>query len=142
MRDDEKRMSQLVLMFSDITGKSHKEAKEIILETETGIAVAEKNEIVLYEQQTENLYSIAMELYEKSEYRELAKLFTAEKIVQSLKCLQKKIKPEMVWSETDFSGNKSVTSKNNCKYLKNRQKAVLAAKRQNQKIHRRIQNAD
>ena len=86
MRDDEKRMSQLVLMFSDITGKSHKEAKAIILETETGIAVAEKNEIVLYEQQTENLYSIAMELYEKSEYRELAKLFTAEKIVQSLKC--------------------------------------------------------
>ena len=92
MRDDEKRMSQLVLMFSDITGKSHKEAKAIILETETGIAVAEKNEIVLYEQQTENLYSIAMELYEKSEYRELAKLFTAEKIVQSLKCLKKKIK--------------------------------------------------
>ena len=51
-------------------------------------------------------------------------------------------KNKAVWSETDFSGNKSVTSKNNCKYLKNRQKAVLAAKRQNQKIHRRIQNAD
>ena len=142
MRNDEKRMSQLVLMFSDITGKSHKEAKAIILETETGVAVAEKNETVLYEQQTENLYSIAMELHEKSEYRELAQLFTEEKIVQSLRCLQEKIKPEMILNENNFSGKKSATLKANRKYLKQRQKNVLAAKRQNQKIHRRIQNAD
>ena len=142
MRDDEKRMRQLMLMFSDITGKPQKEAKKIILETETGVAVAEKNETVLYEQQTENLYSIAMELSENPEYRELAKLFTEEKIVQSLNCLQKKIKPEMALKENDVLGKKSVTSKNHRKYLKECQKTVLAAKRQNQKIHRRIQNAD
>ena len=137
-----RRMQQLVNMFSDISGVSEKEAEEIILKTDTGKAVLDNNETVLYEQQTENLYSIAMELFQISEYSELAKMFSVENIVDSMK---RNRSNETV--KVCFDGDQSPKIKEKIendikKELFIKQRKMLRTKRQNQINIRRIEDAN
>lgn len=71
-------------MFKYITGLSIAASSEIILKTITGKAIEEENITVIYEQQTENLYSIIYELQKIEKYKKLAALFSVEKIVKSM----------------------------------------------------------
>ena len=83
MLDGDKRIDQLAYCFSYIANVTKDEAKAIIVETVTGKSILDENPTVMYEQQTENLYSIALELSEDSRYKDLSKLFTLDSIVQS-----------------------------------------------------------
>ena len=88
-----KRLDQLIYMFSDITGKTPDESKKIILLTDTGKAVNTHNMTVMYEQETANLYSIGMELRKISEYSQLGQLFSTENIIASMNKLRAKEVP-------------------------------------------------
>ena len=79
-----KRMRDICLMFKYITGLSIIASSEIILKTVTGRSIEEENVTVMYEQQTENLYSIIYELQKIEKYKSLAALFSVEKIVKAM----------------------------------------------------------
>lgn len=68
------RIEELSILFSKITGLDKKESQKIILSTDTGKAIQDNNELVLYEQSTDNLYQIGKELNDNR--------FTVEKIVE------------------------------------------------------------
>lgn len=137
-----RRMQQLVNMFSDISGVSEKEAEKIILKTETGKAVLENNDTVLYEQQTENIYSIAMELSQIAEYSEFARLFSVEKIVESMKKNRSNETPKVCFDGDKSPMIKKKTANDNKKELFIKQRKMLRTKRQNQINIRRIKDAD
>lgn len=141
---DNKRIEQLVFMFSYITRQPAEEARNIILQTETGKAVQVENPIVMYEQQTENISSIAMELRNYKSYEALADLFTVSAIVQSMKALNNVEK-----QNGKYSAAKSIVIASNPD-LKDRikvqnqaaRKNVLQIKKQNQINARRVNRAD
>lgn len=81
----DKRLEQLCQMMKFITGISMEESKRIILLTPTGRSVQDKEMTVMYEQQTENLYSIGVDLSKIAFYKKLAELFTVEKICDAMK---------------------------------------------------------
>lgn len=137
-----RRMQQLVNMFSDISGVSEKEAEEIILKTDTGKAVLDNNETVLYEQQTENLYSIAMELFQISEYSELAKLFSVENIVDSMKRNRSNETVKVCFDGDQSPKIKEKIANDSKKELFIKQRKMLRTKRQNQINIRRIEDAN
>lgn len=137
-----KRLDQLIYMFSDITGKTPDESKKIILLTDTGKAVNINNMAVMYEQETANLYSIGMELREISDYSQLGQLFSTENIVASMNKLKVKeipaeesITPFIAPNMTDLK------SKERIRILEEQTKKIQI-KRQNLKNVRRIKNAD
>lgn len=76
------RLTQLVTMFSSITGETEDNAKKAILSTPTGQAISQSNPAYLYDQQTSNLAEIASELP-----TEIGKKFTKAAIMQSMKIL-------------------------------------------------------
>ena len=135
-------MQQLVNMFSDISGVSEKEAEEIILKTDTGKAVLDNNETVLYEQQTENLYSIAMELFQISEYSELAKMFSVENIVDSMKRNRSNETVKVCFDGDQSPKIKEKIANDSKKELFIKQRKMLRTKRQNQINIRRIEDAN
>lgn len=137
-----RRMQQLVNMFSDISGVSEKEAEEIILKTDTGKAVLDNNETVLYEQQTENLYSIAMELFQISEYSELAKMFSVENIVDSMKRNRSNETVKVCFDGNQSPKIKEKIANDSKKELFIKQRKMLRTKRQNQINIRRIEDAN
>lgn len=137
-----RRMQQLVNMFSDISGVSEKEAEEIILKTDTGKAVLDNNETVLYEQQTENLYSIAMELFQISEYSELAKMFSVENIVDSMKRNRSNETVKVCFDGDQSPKIKEKIENDSKKELFIKQRKMLRTKRQNQINIRRIEDAN
>lgn len=137
-----RRMQQLVNMFSDISGVSEKEAEEIILKTDTGKAVLDNNETVLYEQQTENLYSIAMELFQISEYSELAKMFSVENIVDSMKRNRSNETVKVCFDGDQSPKIKEKIANDSKKELFIKQRKMLRTKRQNQINIRRIEDAN
>ena len=137
-----RRMQQLVNMFSDISGVSEKEAEEIILKTDTGKAVLDNNETVLYEQQTENLYSIAMELFQISEYSELAKMFSVENIVDSMKRNRSNETVKVCFDGDQSPKIKEKIANDSKKELFINQRKMLRTKRQNQINIRRIEDAN
>lgn len=134
-----KRLKQLVIMFSAITGVSETEAEKIIIHTETGQAVLDNDETVIYEQQTENLYCIAEELKNNSQYVKLAEQLSDEKIVKVMKDLKNLLEAEEHTCIIKASAG-DVSSYN--KRLKQKQKEVLKIKAQNERNHRRIEHAD
>lgn len=134
-----KRLKQLVIMFSTITGVSETEAEKIIIHTETGQAVLDNDETVIYEQQTENLYCIAEELKNNSQYVKLAEQLSDEKIVKVMKDLKNLLEAEEHTCIIKVSAG-DVSSYN--KRLKQKQKEVLKIKAQNERNHRRIEHAD
>lgn len=131
-------------MFSYITGQTAEEAKNIILQTETGKAVQAGNPSVMYEQQTENISSIAMELCNHKSYETLVDLFTVNAIVQAMRALKNMEKQ----GEKDSTLQSIVIASN--PELKDRDKVqkqvarknVLQIKKQNQMNARRIERAD
>ena len=137
-----RRMQQLVNMFSDISGVSEKEAEEIILKTDTGKAALDNNETVLYEQQTENLYSIAMELFQISEYSELAKMFSVENIVDSMKRNRSNETVKVCFDGDQSPKIKEKIANDSKKELFIKQRKMLRTKRQNQINIRRIEDAN
>jgi len=134
-----KRMHELVLMFSYITGRSLDESKKIILSTETGKAVCENNMSVLYEQQTENLYCIAMELKKDRKYVRIAQQMSEKKIARSMRVL------DGLSDEFPVYGVQ-IDKKPELKELQKRsliseRKKMLQIQRRNQINVRRIENA-
>ena len=78
------RFREICLMFNFITGISCAEAGNIIKKTATGQGILQGNLAIIYEQQTENLYSIAEELAQIDRYKELASVISADKIVEAM----------------------------------------------------------
>lgn len=136
-----KRMQQLVKMFAFITGKSEQEAEQIILQTDTGMAVKDNNETVLYEQQTENMYSIAMELKQLEGYNELVEMLSKDNIVKAMKCLSNmKVHDVLVMDTPHILAEDAKEERRRRLLQKHRQ--LLRVRRQNQRNVRRIEHAD
>lgn len=137
-----KRLDQLIYMFSDITGKTPDESKKIILLTDTGKAVNTHNMTVMYEQETANLYSIGMELRKISEYSQLGQLFSTENIIASMNKLRAKEVPAKE-SITTFTAPSmtDLKSKERIRILE-KQTRKMQIKRQNLKNVWRMKNAD
>ena len=144
MRVDSKRMRQLVHMFSEITGEPQEESLRIIMETETGKAVARNNAAVLYEQQTENLYGIVMELRDMDRYRALAADVTSEKIAHAMKKsgeaqMREKADTDPAVLQIARHPERKTEEK---KALMEKQRKMLGIKRQNRNNEGRIAHAD
>lgn len=137
-----KRLDQLIYMFSDITGKTPDESKKIILLTDTGKAVNTHNMTVMYEQETANLYSIGMELRKISEYSQLGQLFSTENIIASMNKLRAKEVP-VKESITTFTAP-SMTDLKSIERIRilEEQTRKMQIKRQNLKNVWRMKNAD
>lgn len=128
-----KRIEQLTFMLNTITEIGWKEAEDVVLSTKTGKDILLNNPVVLYEQQTENLAEIGDELREKDKYNVIAKKLTMENIIESGKLLRKyemenKKKPPVVYSAIKQKGQEKAVRR---KALKEKQKIILKAKRQN-----------
>lgn len=78
------RIEQLSLMMKYITGISKKECEKIILITPTGQAIIEHEITAMYEQQTENLYSVGRDLQVIPSYKKLSGLLTVAKITEAM----------------------------------------------------------
>ena len=78
------RIEQLSLMMKYITGISKKECEKIILVTPTGQAIIEHEITAMYEQQTENLYSVGRDLQAIPSYKKLSGLLTVAKITEAM----------------------------------------------------------
>lgn len=82
--DMDSRIEQLCRMMKYITGISIEESKRIILLTPTGKAIHNKEMTVMYEQQTENLYSVGRDLQAIPVYKKLSELLTVTKITEAM----------------------------------------------------------
>lgn len=56
------RLDEVTLLFSKITNKSYSASKQLIMGTIIGNAIANNDEDLLYEQVTDNVWSIKKEL--------------------------------------------------------------------------------
>lgn len=134
-----KRMHELTLMFSYITGRSLDESQKIILSTETGKAVYDNNISVLYEQQTENLYGIALELKKDSKYARIAQQMSERKIAQSMGVLDR-VTDECPEYEIQIDKKPELKALQKRNLLSERKK-MLQIQQRNQINARRIENA-
>lgn len=91
-----KRLNEVIQMFSYISGKNYDESKRTILLTETGKAIQEQSSVIMYEQQTESLYSIIKELRENDFGEVVTDLFTVEAITAALIKVNSDSKQEVV----------------------------------------------
>ena len=136
-------MQQIVAMFSYITGISASEAEEIILKTKTGRDIVNNCETVLYEQQTENLSGIAMELRDIDHCVSISLQLSDECIVEAMKQLKNIEKLGIddfsfkMHSEIDADARQNVTKK-----LSEKQKRMLRIRNQNKMNVGRITHAD
>ena len=133
-----RRLEQLVYMFSCITGKVPEESRNIILLTETGKSVQANNLTVMYEQETANLYSIGMELRKIDCYAQMAELFSVENIVTASKKWEKE-KKENKEITTFVTPNRSDVKDKGKKRLLEERNRKLQVKRQNVKNIRSIE---
>ena len=116
-----KRLQQLIYMLSLITDLSKGDAEQAVLSTDTGKAVQRNEPGVMYEQQTENLYSIREELSQNPAYEELAVKISVSSIVDAYKKMQEDV-PTYVKREEKISKNPQ---------LKEIEKAIVKQKRKN-----------
>lgn len=116
-----KRLQQLIYMLSLITDLSKGDAEQAVLSTDTGKAVQRNESGVMYEQQTENLYSIREELSQNPAYEELAGKISVSSIVDAYKKMQEDV-PTYVKREEKISKNPQ---------LKEIEKAIVKQKRKN-----------
>ena len=94
------RLEQVSLMMKYITGISKKECEKIILATPTGRAIIEQKITVMYEQQTENLYSVGRDLQEIPVYKKLSELLTVTKITEAMQ--------KVILEDTNAKGVKNI----------------------------------
>lgn len=134
-----KRMYELALMFSHITGRSLDESQKIILSTETGKAVLNNNMSILYEQQTENLYGIALELKKEGKYARIVQQMSERKIAQSMGVLDR-LSDECPEYEVQID-KKPELKELQKRYLLSERKKMLQIQQRNQINARRIENA-
>ena len=134
-----KRMHELTLMFSYITGRSLEDSQKMILSTETGKAVLNNNMSVLYEQQTENLYGIALELKKEGKYAEIVQQMSERKIAKSMGVLDG-VSDEFRECEVQI-GKKPELKKLQKRNLLSERKKMLQIQQRNQINARRIENA-
>lgn len=116
-----KRLQQLIYMLSLITDLSKGDAEQAVLSTDTGKAVQRNEPGVMYEQQTENLYSIREELSQNPAYEELAGKISVSSIVDAYKKMQEDV-PTYVKREEKISKNPQ---------LKEIEKTIVKQKRKN-----------
>lgn len=138
------RLQQLVVMFVAVTEKTFTDARNIILTTDTGKAIQNNNVTVLYEQQTENLESIVLELKQNGQYVQEAELFTTEAIVSAMQILteyeqnqREFVLKQNYCASQDIELKKNMQKKTNTAY-----KEMLKQRSRNQLNLRRIQDAD
>lgn len=129
---DNRRLEQLVYMFSCITGKTPEESRYIILLMETGKSVQANNLTVMYEQETANLYSIGMELRKIDCYAQMAGLFTVENIVAASKKWEREKNVNKAIT-TFIAPNRSEVKDIGKKHLLEERNRKLQVKRQNVK---------
>ena len=94
----------------------------------------------MYEQQTENLYSIVVDLQKSNFDNELTKRFTIEAIAKSLEMLDEDEELKRIAASPMVKDPK--LKKLNQELLKKRQKQMLREKQQNYMNVRRTENAD
>ena len=116
-----KRLQQLIYRLSLITDLSKGDAEQAVLSTDTGKAAQRNEPGVMYEQQTENLYSIREELSQNPAYEELAGKISVSSIVDAYKKMQEDV-PTYVKREEKISKNPQ---------LKEIEKAIVKQKRKN-----------
>ncbi len=116
-----KRLQQLIYMLSLITDLSKGDAEQAVLSTDTGKSVQRNEPGVMYEQQTENLYSIREELSQNPAYEELAGKISVSSIVDAYKKMQEDVST-YVKREEKISKNPQ---------LKEIEKAIVKQKRKN-----------
>lgn len=116
-----KRLQQLIYMLSLITDLSKGDAEQAVLSTDTGKAVQRNEPGVMYEKQTENLYSIREELSQNPAYEELAGKISVSSIVDAYKKMQEDV-PTYVKREEKISKNPQ---------LKEIEKTIVKQKRKN-----------
>ena len=129
---DNRRLEQLVYMFSCITSKTPEESRYIILLMETGKSVQANNLTVMYEQETANLYSIGMELRKIDCYAQMAGLFTVENIVAASKKWEREKNVNKAIT-TFIAPNRSEVKDIGKKHLLEERNRKLQVKRQNVK---------
>lgn len=83
-----KRLQQIIYMLSSITNLAESDAKQVILSTNTGKAIQQNEPTVMYEQQTENLYSIKEEMGQNPKYVYLANEISVASIVDAYNKMQ------------------------------------------------------
>jgi len=126
-------------MFSHISNKTYDEARSIILSTNTGKAIQDNNVTLIYEQQTENLYSIVMDLQKSNFDNELTKRFTIETIVSSLEVINE---DEELGRIVVPIAKDPELKKSHQELLKKHQRKILMEKQQNYMNVRRTESAD
>lgn len=136
---DNIRLIQLINMFSHISNKTYDEARSIILSTNTGKAIQDNNVTLIYEQQTENLYSIVMDLQKSNFDNELTKRFTIETIVSSLEVINE---DEELGRIVVPIAKDPELKKSHQELLKKHQRKILMEKQQNYMNVRRTESAD
>lgn len=81
-----KRIKQLVEMMIFLSGKSREELESLVESTVVGIELMEGSEILLYDQQTANLYEIRQELEDRG-LKEWSNYLSNENIVRGMRWL-------------------------------------------------------
>lgn len=127
------RLEDLIFMVEQITGLSHHESKQLILTTRTGKALQNKNQAILYEQQTENLYQIAQDLKIQNNFIDAEAIFTVDSIVSAFEALLKyraNTNDIHEHSLLKFSGTRELKIRQKKRYMA-AQKQMLQLKQQN-----------
>lgn len=113
------RFKEICLMFSFITGISSLEAESIIKKTSTGQGILSGNMTVMYEQQTENLFSIAEELAQMEKYKNIASVISLDTIIKAMN--------EVIINTGTYSGGiKAVKNNMQTKILLMKKRRLLA----------------
>lgn len=113
------RFKEICLMFSFITGISSLEAESIIKKTSTGQGILSGNMTVMYEQQTENLFSIAEELAQMEKYKKIASVISLDTIIKAMN--------EVIINTGTYSGGiKAVKNNMQTKILLMKKRRLLA----------------
>ncbi|WP_029503041.1 hypothetical protein [Lachnoclostridium phytofermentans] len=137
MMNNDKRINQLAMMYSNITNVPIQESKKVILGTKVGKAIRHNDMKTIYEQQTANLYEVFVETSSEGEinHKDLK-----DKIKQSLNVLSESEK-NMKDSNIQFGVANVVLKNKSVSKLKRKQKEMLKEKQQNMVNVRRMEDA-
>ena len=134
------RINQLAFMLSDITKIDRSQALEIIKETDTGKAILDNNMTILYEQQTENLEEVAVELRNSNRYPEIVSKLTTQNIViagKNLRTFENECAKNNKSKAIVFESNEQLKNQLQ-ERMKEKRKSAIAIKRQNKVNEKRM----
>lgn len=143
IQSENNRLKQLVYMLCQITGMSEEEAEQAIISTETGNAVLNNNMAAMYEQQTENLYSIGIELRNSKQYEKVSEELTIDAITNAMKQLKNITKNNRQnYAESIQISKREGAAKEARKRIKEERNREMRAENQNKMNVWRIENAN